>query len=268
LLPERFGTGLGEPNSQECIIRISVITVAFNAADSIVDALRSVQAQTHPDVNYIVVDGASTDGTLQLIRSHLTESMTLISEPDCGIYDAMNKGVAVATGDVICFLNADDVYANAGILARVSAQMEQERLDALFGDVVFFNAGNPQKIVRRYRSRRFRPERIAWGWMPAHPALFLRREVYQRVGPFRTDYHIAGDFEFVARAFGPNSLLYCHISEILVRMRTGGVSTGGWRNTVLLNREVLRACSENGIQTNMLKILSKYPVKFLEYFHK
>jgi GT2 family glycosyltransferase len=194
--------------------------------------------------------------------------MTLISEPDVGIYDAMNKGVALATGDVICFLNADDVYADAGVLARVSAQMEQERLDALFGDVVFFDASNPQKTVRRYRSRRFRPERIAWGWMPAHPALFLRREVFERVGPFRTDYRIAGDFEFVARAFGPNLLRYCHRSEVLVRMRTGGVSTGGWRNTLLLNREVLRACSENGIKTNMLKILTKYPAKVLEYFHK
>lgn len=249
------------------IIRISVITVAYNAADSIAEALGSVQAQTHPDIEHIVVDGASTDGTLALIRAHQTGSVKLISEPDHGIYDAMNKGVAAATGEVVCFLNADDLYADTDVLARVAAQMTREHLDALFGDVAFFHASNPQQTVRRYSSRRFRPEKIAWGWMPAHPALFLRRKVYERTGPFRTDYRIAGDFEFVVRAFGRNTLRYRHLSEVLVRMRTGGISTGGWRNTLLLNREVLRACRENGIKTNMLKILSKYPAKLLEYFH-
>lgn len=242
--------------------------MAFNAADSIEDALRSVQAQTHPDIEHILVDGASTDGTLALIRAHQTGSMKVISEPDHGIYDAMNKGVAAATGELVCFLNADDVYADAGVLARVAAQMTHGHLDALFGDVAFFNVINPQRTVRRYSSRGFRPQYIAWGWMPAHPALFLRREVYERTGPFRTDYRIAGDFEFVARAFGKNTLRYRHRPEVLVRMRIGGISTGGWRNTILLNREVLRACLENGIQTNMLKILSKYPAKLLEYFFK
>ena len=230
--------------------------------------MRSVQTQTHTDIEHIVVDGASTDGTLALVRAHQTGSMKLISEPDHGIYDAMNKGVAVATGEVICFLNADDLYADAEVLSRVAARMAQEQLDALFGDVTFFRASNPQQTVRHYSSRRFRPERIAWGWMPAHPSLFLRREVYEQAGPFKIDYRIAGDFEFVARAFGKNTLRYRHIPEALVRMRIGGISTGGWRNTLVLNREVLRACLENGIQTSMLKILSKYPAKLLEYFRK
>lgn len=118
-----------------------------------------------------MVDGASTDGTLALIRAHQTGSMKLISEPDHGIYDAMNKGVAAATGEVICFLNADDLYADADVLSRVAARMAQEHLDALFGDVTFFHASNPQQTVRHYSSRRFRPERIAWGWMPAHPKI-------------------------------------------------------------------------------------------------
>ncbi len=226
-----------------------------------------MQAQTHPDIEHIVVDGASTDGTLALIRAHQTGLMKLISEPDQGIYDAMNKGVAAATGEVICFLNADDHYADSDVLARVAERMTQEHLDALFGDVTFFHASNPQHSVRLYSSRHFRPERIAWGWMPAHPSLFLRRDVYERTGPFRTDYRIAGDFEFVARAFGRNTLRYRHFPEVLVRMRTGGISTGGWRNTLLLNREVLRACRENGIKTNMLKILTKYPAKLLEHLH-
>ena len=129
----------------------------------------------------------------------------------------------------------------------------------------FFHASNPQQTIRRYSSSRFRPERIAWGWMPAHPALFLKRSVYERFGVFRTDYRIAGDFELVARIFHGGTLKYRHVPEVLVRMRTGGVSTGGWRNTILLNQEVLRACRENGIDTNLFKILSKYPRKLLEF---
>lgn len=224
--------------------------------------------QAHTKVEHILVDGASTDGTLEIIERHRDKLARVISEPDRGIYDAMNKGVQAASGDVIGFLNADDVYAHHDVLAVVAETMARNHLDALFGDVGFFHSNNPSRIMRRYSSALFRPGRIAWGWMPAHPALFLRREVFQKVGPFRTDYRIAGDFEFVARAFGKQSLRYRHLPQVLVQMRMGGVSTGGWRNTLLLNQEVLRACRENGIPTNMLKILSKYPVKLLEYLRK
>lgn len=167
----------------------------------------------------------------------------------------MNKGIRLATGDVIGFLNADDVYAAPGVLARVSAIMEQGP-DALFGDAEFIHPDRPDRPLRRYRSERFRPDRIAWGWIPAHPTLFLRRQVYERFGTFRTDYRIAGDFELVARMFHGGTLRYRHLPDVRVRMRTGGVSTGGWRNTIMLNREVLRACRENGIPTSLPKILS------------
>ena len=180
----------------------------------------------------------------------------------------MNKGLRLATGDIIGFLNADDVYADTGVLARVSAAMETGRLDALFGDAEFVSPNRPGHPLRRYRSGHFCPGRIAWGWMPAHPTLFLRRHVYDRFGLFRTDYRIAGDFELVARMFHGDTLKYRHVPEVLVRMRTGGVSTGGWRNTLLLNREVLRACRENGISTSLPKILSKYPAKLLEFIRR
>jgi glycosyltransferase involved in cell wall biosynthesis len=249
-------------------MKISIITVAFNAARTIADTLESVAAQVHPEIEHIVVEGASTDGTLEIIKRHGKRVTRIISESDHGIYDAMNKGMHAATGDVIGFLNADDIYAHQNVLTTVVDLMEHEYLDALYGDVEFFRTGYHACTLRRYSSSRFRPDRIAWGWMPAHPALFVRREVFQRVGGFRTDYRIAGDYEFVARAFGKNSLRYLHLPEVLVRMRTGGISTSGWRNTLLLNQEVLRACRENGIKTNMMKILSKYPAKLLEYFHK
>lgn len=249
-------------------MKISIVTVAFNAANTIADTLESVASQTHPDIEHIVVDGGSRDGTLEIVKRHKQHISQWISEPDKGIYDAMNKGLALATGEIIGFLNADDVYADPEVLARVSAIMEAERLDALFGDADFVSPNRPDRPMRRYRSERFRPDRIAWGWMPAHPTLFLRRYVYERFGVFRTDYRIAGDFELVARVFHGGTLRYRHVPEVLVRMRTGGISTGGWRSTLLLNREVLRACRENGIATSLPKILSKYPAKLLEFLRR
>jgi len=250
------------------MMKFSIVTVSFNSAQTIEDTLRSVAAQAWPEVEHILVDGGSTDGTRAIIERYRQSLAIVISEPDQGIYDAMNKGVRAATGDVVAFLNADDFYAHPDVLKDVARLMAKDHLDALFGDVEFVQPQNTALAVRRYSSARFRPARIGWGWMPAHPALFLRREVFQKVGSFRTDYRIAGDFEFVARAFGCHSLNYRYLPEVLVRMRIGGVSTGGWRSTLVLNREVLRACRENGIPTNMLKILSKYPAKLLEYFRK
>jgi glycosyltransferase involved in cell wall biosynthesis len=246
-------------------MKVSVVTVSRNSAVTLPDTLRSVATQSHPNVEHIVIDGASTDATCEVVKRYGTHVAKFLSEPDRGIYDAMNKGLAMATGDIVGFLNADDRYAEEHVLERVVRAMDKDNLDALFGDVAFFRADDPQRVVRRYRSDRFHPRRLAWGWMPAHPALFMRRSVYQRVGPFRTDYRIAGDFELIARVFKDEKIRYRHLAEVLVMMRTGGVSTSGWRNTLILNQEVLRACRENGIPTNLLKILSKYPAKFLEY---
>lgn len=249
-------------------MKLSVITVCFNSEQTIEGALQSVAMQRGAVVEHVVVDGASTDGTMKVLEAHRHNLAHVISEPDHGIYDAMNKGVRVASGDVIGFLNSDDVYADENVLAKVGDTMERHHLEALFGDVAFYRPESPDRMVRRYSSARFRPDRIAWGWMPAHPALFVRRELFENLGLFKPDYRIAGDFEFVARAFRRPGLRYRYFPEVLVNMRVGGVSTGGWRNTMLLNKEVLRACKENGIPTNMLKILSKYPAKLLEYIRK
>jgi glycosyltransferase involved in cell wall biosynthesis len=249
-------------------MKVSIITVCYNSKATIEDTLRSIARQTYADVDHIVVDGGSTDGTREIIDRHRNRIAKVVFEPDHGVYDAMNKGLALASGGVIGFLNADDVYADHEVLSRVMMIMEREGLDALLGDVEFFRPEDPARTVRRYRSARFKPDRIAFGWMPAHPALFLRRRVYERFGLFRTDYRIAGDFEYCARIFRDETLAYRSFPETLVRMRTGGISTGGWRSTLLLNREVLRACRENGIDTNMLKIASKYPAKILEFFAK
>lgn len=247
---------------------ISVITVCYNSAATLARALQSVADQDWPRVEHIVIDGASKDATAQIIEQFRSRLAHVLSEPDAGIYDAMNKGLDRASGDIICFLNADDLYAAKTVLSQVAALMQQHKLDALMGDVSFFHAANPQRTVRRYRSDRFTPERLAWGWMPAHPALFLSRAIVQRVGRFKTDYRIAGDYEFIVRIFHAHQVRYRHLPQVLVQMQTGGASTSGLGAKLRLNLEVLRACRENGLETNLVKILSKYPVKILEFFQK
>lgn len=246
-------------------MKISIITVSYNSAATIAETLKSVATQTHNAVEHIVIDGASKDDTLAVVREHGRHVANIQSEPDRGIYDAMNKGVGLASGEIVGLLNADDHYAHHQVLATVAQTFHDPSIDLVLGDVAFFRPGRPERLIRRYSAKKFEPKRLAWGWMPPHPGLFARRDVYQRVGPFRIDYRIAGDFEWIVRAFGLRPIQYKHLPEILVHMRTGGISTGGWRNTLLLNKEVMRACRENGLSTNWAKLLSRYPAKILEF---
>lgn len=248
--------------------RVSVITVCYNSTDTIAATLASVGTQTWPDIEHIVIDGGSTDGTQEVVARHGSRVAYLSSEKDDGIYDAMNKGLVRATGDVICFLNADDAYAHPGVIDGVVSRMNGRELDALYGDVVFFSPTDPARVIRRYRSGRFSPGRLAWGWMPAHPALFMTSAVYRSVGLFDTSYRLAGDYEYIIRAMADGVLKAEHMDEVLVRMQVGGISTSGLRSKILLNREVLRACRSNKLDTNLLMIMSKYPLKALELFIK
>jgi glycosyltransferase involved in cell wall biosynthesis len=243
---------------------ISIITTTYNSAATIAKTMVSVSAQSWDNVEHIVVDGGSTDNTLSVLKTFKSRIATLISEPDCGIYDAMNKGIARCNGEIICFLNSDDFYAHADVLAKVVDAFSTERLDAVYGDAGYFRAGAPDRIVRRYSSARFSPERLAWGWMPAHPSLFMTAKVYKETGLFNVEYRIAGDYEYIVRAFWKKNRRSKYLSEILVKMQMGGISTSGFRNTLRLNREVLRACRENDVPTNIFKILSKYPLKLSE----
>lgn len=246
-------------------MRISIVTVTYNSATTLGRCLWSVANQNHPNIEHIVIDGGSSDATREVIAREGSHVARFVSEPDHGIYDAMNKGIAAATGDIVGFLNADDHYAHAQVVAQIVQIFNGAPLDMVFGDVAFFRAAQPEQLIRRYRSDRFRPGMIGWGWMPAHPAMFVRRKVFENTGPFQINYRIAGDFEWIVRAFQNKTLRYSYLPEVLVHMQTGGVSTRGWRSTVLLNREVMRACRDNGIATNWFKILSKYPFKLWEY---
>ena len=236
--------------------RISIITATFNSAHTIADCLRSVAAQSYP-AEHIIIDGASTDATLEIVRE-LSPSARVLSEPDNGIYDAMNKGIAMATGDVVGILNSDDFYAGPQVLEKVAALFLESGADALFADLVYVRPDNLERVVRYYSGAAFTPEKFAWGWMPPHPTFFVRRELYRRHGLFHTDYQIAADFEMTARLLARHKASYVYLPEVIVRMRTGGVSTRNLASNWVLNQEILRACAENGIATNFLKVYSKY----------
>ena len=245
-------------------MKFSVITVTYQDDLGLKKTLKSLSKIDKHRYELIIIDGGSKDKTLQIINENSAFIDRWVSEPDQGIYDAMNKGLDRASGDIVCFLNADDQYASSSVLSRVATLMHEYQLDALIGDVGFFHEADPRRMVRRFRSNHFTPGRLAWGWMPAHTTLYLRSAVYKRLGLFKTDYAIAADFDFICRVFLQPDLRICYVPKVLVKMQTGGTSTSGLKATLRLNREVLRACRENGLQTNIFKILSKYPAKFLE----
>ncbi|MBT8588779.1 glycosyltransferase [Polynucleobacter paneuropaeus] len=247
-------------------MKISIITIVFNGETTITRAIESVLSQKNVEIEYIVIDGASQDKTIQVINPYQKQLTYFISEKDGGIYDAMNKGIKLATGEVVGILNADDFYTNSLVLSDVMAQFMDPLVDAVYGDLEYFRASRPDKVVRTYRSDNFRPAQLKKGVMPAHPTLFLRKKVYEKFGIFDTSYKIAGDFEFVVRIFKDDSLNARYLKQKMVKMQMGGVSTRGLSSFIILLNENIRACHKNGISTNYYHLLSRYPRKLLEFF--
>ncbi|CEN55992.1 glycosyltransferase family 2 protein [Candidatus Methylopumilus turicensis] len=245
-------------------MKISVITVCFNSAKTILNTISSVESQSYKNIEHLIIDGGSSDGTIELLKK-ARGNIKYISEPDKGIYDAMNKGLLLATGEVIVFLNADDFYKNKFVVEKVMKEFDKSNLSAVYGDVDFFAPNDIKKSVRRYSSKIFAPKKLAFGFMPAHPSLFMRREVYEKVGGFDINFRIAGDFDLVARAFKNEDLHYKYIPEVFVSMQTGGVSTQGFKSTIFLNREIMQSCLKNNIKTSWVKLISRYLIKIIEF---
>jgi glycosyltransferase involved in cell wall biosynthesis len=244
------------------VTKVSIVTAVRNGADSIGTTLDSVNAQTFEDLEHVIVDGASTDSTLAVLRAHARRAGPLISERDKGVYDAFNKGLKLATGDWIGFLGAGDQFADTGVVARLVAAAGDAQADAVYGDLAIVDPANA-RITRRYRSRGFSAERIGSGYMPAHPTLLVRRSVYEKFGGFDTSYRIAGDFEFVARAFGAGRIRHTYLPEVLVLMQDGGLSNRGLRSKWTITREMRRACRENRVSSGWLRLLMRLPMKYL-----
>jgi glycosyltransferase involved in cell wall biosynthesis len=244
-------------------VKISVITVVYNGASTIEDTILSVAAQSHSDVEHIVVDGGSTDGTVQIIERHRDKLAQVISEPDEGIYDAMNKGIARATGEVVGTLNSDDVYADERVLATVAEAFLDPDLDACYGDLVYVDRERTDRVVRYWTSRPYEPGLFERGWMPAHPTFYVRRRVYERCGGFDLEYRIQSDFELTMRFLRICQIRSLYIPRIMVRMRMGGTTNKKLSNIVKGNIESYRACRKHGIPVTPLffvkKILSRLP---------
>ena len=246
-------------------MKVTVIIATLNRRDTIVRAISSVKSQTYSNIQMVVIDGASTDDTISLVKPYLKDSDILKSEPDLGIYDALNKGLSVAEGEIIAFLHSDDLYFDNNVIFQIVKMFSDETIDIVYGDVSFFSSQNTTKTIRRYRSDILSKKNLAWGRMPAHPAIFIRKKVYDKIGLFKTDFNIAADYEFLCRVVHLKKLRSKYLPVILVRMQMGGVSTRGIKNTFLLNIEVLRALKENNIYTNIFMLLSKYPSKIIQF---
>lgn len=245
-------------------MKISVITVTYNSAATLADTLDSVLAQDYPEVEHVLVDGASKDSTVEIIRRY-PHVQNWISEPDKGLYDAINKGIRMATGDIIGILNSDDFFPRKDILSTIAQQFEQQAVDAVYGDIAFVHPGDLERVVRHYSAKRFHPGRFAYGFMPPHPSFYVRRERYQQLGVYQTDYKIAADYELLMRFLYRNKIPAAYIPEVLVYMRTGGVSNENLMSRVKLNQEIIRACKENGVDTNMVTLSFKYFTKIFEF---
>jgi glycosyltransferase involved in cell wall biosynthesis len=245
-------------------LKVSVITAVRNSLNVIGRTIDSVAEQSYPRIEHVVVDGASSDGTTKYLQTRRSEIAVFQSQPDSGVYDAFNNGLKLATGDIVGYLNAGDVFANRNSVEHIMAYFEDSSVDAVFGDVAMTSQTNLSKVVRRYKSSSFTPGRMRFGFMPAHPTLYLRRSVYEILGGYDVSYGIAGDFELALRVFLKRATVFSYAPEILVKMPIGGLSTRGWRSKWRITMEMRTACAKNLVRTNIFLLSLRFPIKTYE----
>ena len=242
-------------------MKVSLITSTYNSADTLLDTLESVRRQTHDDIEYIVIDGASKDGTLDLLEQNLDIIAVLRSEPDKGIYDALNKGIAIATGEIVGLLHSDDVFASENVLAEVVKLFENTSCDAVYGDLEYVRRDNLSKRIRYWKSQPFDRSAFYKGWMPAHPTFYLKREYYEQFGSFDLSFFTSADYELMLRMLLRHELKAQYLPKTMVSMRVGGQSNVSWKNRWIANQEDARAWRVNGLNpkpyTRWLKPISK-----------
>jgi len=249
------------------MIKISIISVTYNNALTIKDTLESVLYQTYPNIEFIIVDGFSTDNTANILKEYepkFNGRMHWISEKDTGMYDAMNKGIKMSTGEIIGIINGDDFYHRKDVIDEIAKAFENNEIQATIADIRFVNPNNLSKTIRYCSSKNFTVDRFRLGFMPAHPSFFTYKENYNKFGYYQTDYKIAADFELLLRFLFTYKLKYKYLSLDIMKMRTGGISTASWKSNFIINKEIVRGCRENGIYTNLFILSLKYFVKVFE----
>ena len=248
-------------------MKISIITVSYNSAATIRDTLQCIAAQDYPDIEHIIIDGASKDNTLEIVRKfpHVAK---VICEKDNGLYDAMNKGIKAATGDVIGILNSDDIYAHNSVLSNVIRLFEIAQTDTIYGDLQYVKADDLNKVVRNWRSGRFKRSSFYYGWMPPHPAFFVRREVYDKAGLFTTSLRSAADYELMLRILVKHRCSAAYLPEVLVKMRTGGLSNASLQQRLKANKEDRQAWKLNELNPYFFTLYFKPLRKIFQFLRK
>ena len=245
-------------------MKVSIITVCFNSESTIENTIKSVLNQNYHDIEYIIVDGNSNDNTLKIIDKYGNKISKYISEDDLGIYDAMNKGLKISSGEIVGVLNSDDVFVDTNIISRIVSEfILNSQLDFVYGDVSFVDKSN--YIIRKYSSSKWSDKKLSYGYMPAHPTFYCKKKLFHHFGFFRTDFKIAADFELITRFCTSTKLKYSYIPDVLVCMSIGGISTKGIRSTFIINREIKYACKLNSLRTNYFRLYLRYFKKLFEY---
>lgn len=245
--------------------KISIITATYNSSKTILDCINSVYLQTYPNIEHIIVDGKSSDNTLDLIHSVPNRVKLVISELDRGIYDAMNKGISAATGEIIAILNSDDFYADKFVIEKVVSKFNDSNCDCVFGNLDFISPKNNNKIIRHWKSSAFKKGRFYYGWHPPHPAFFVRDTVYKKYGVFDTDFQVSADFELMLRFLEKENVPSYYIDETLVKMRYGGESTGSLKSIIKGNINVIKAFEKNGIRVSRCYSLFRFFNKLKQF---
>lgn len=245
-------------------MNVSIITCTYNSAETIADTIKSVNAQTYPNIEHIIVDGLSKDNTLEIVKEFAGERQIIKSEKDNGIYDAFNKGIRMATGDIIGVLNSDDFFTSDTIIEQVVNAFNKGNIDAVYGDIHFVKPDNLNKCVRYYSSKSFRSWMMRMGFMFAHPSFYVKREYYENLGLYKTDYKIAADFELLLRFVVKAKIKCKYLPLDFVTMRTGGASTESFKSKNIINKECLRACKENNYYSNIFLMWLRLVYKAFE----
>ncbi|MCF6206735.1 MAG: glycosyltransferase [Sulfurovum sp.] len=248
-------------------MKISIITSVYNNKETIAEAIESVLSQTYDDIEYIVVDGASTDGTVEVIQKYAEKITTFVSEADKGIYDGLNKGIALATGDVVGFLHSDDLFEDDKVVEKIAHAFKTMHTDSIYGDLTYVSKEDTSKVVRYWKSGAFALKKLQRGWMPPHPTFYVKRDVYGKFGGFDTSFRIAADYDTILRFLGKEKISTHYIPHVLVKMRVGGESNKSLRNLVRKSREDLRAMKHNGVG-HIGSLFVKNASKIPQFFRK